>query len=155
MTLNNEYDYIIVNAVNLSNIYIFSSKNDPYKIVEYLKINNISYNDIESILSVLYELLVEFQEKDYSLQYDKSIIKNNFIIPPVKKDTVITLNVLQNIENLTPEHIKSFDKKELNSLIYSIQQAAVNGIKFQLRYAIETLNKILDDDYIWNYLGIN
>jgi len=155
MTLNNEYDYIIVNAVNLSNIYIFSSKNDPYKIVEYLKINNISYNDIESILSVLYELLVEFQEKDYSLQYDKSIIKNNFIIPPVKKDTVITLNVLQNIENLTPEHIKSFDKKELNSLIYSIQQATVNGIKFQLRYAIETLNKILDDDYIWNYLGIN
>jgi hypothetical protein len=145
-------DSYMLDAVTISNTYNYSIVNDMSYIFESLMDYNIGRNDIKNLVIILYDMLKDINQKDYDLQYRQSIVMSNSIIPPKAMDTVITYDMLRESETLNRDKVfdMAFDDRFIGSMVHSLQQTTVNSIKFQLKYCINSLTKLFEDELVWS-----
>ena len=158
MTPENVYDYdsTLINSITISNIFNYSEKNNIGYFFKYMNDNQIHYSVIDAYCNILEDMLSEISHKDYDLQYTTPEIDDQGrLIPHRQQETVITFEILKICEEISTRDIQNFSEHALDELLFSLQQIAVNGMKFQLKYALETLYRIRTETFIWQTLGLD
>lgn len=141
--MSNLYDYdgTMIEAVNLANMYN-AYLAGSFDINHYLDENGIDYTVVDSYCNFLYDMLLEMVDRDYDLQYNNSV-EDGHIIPGQKFDTVVTLDMMTTLEEYDPTGV---DPKQLQ---YTMYQLAVNAVKFQVKYALNSLEDLRANERVW------
>lgn len=151
-----DYDTTLLTAITISNVYNYAEKFNIAYFFKYMEDNQIDYSVIDAYCNMIDSMLTEMIHKDYDLQYTTPEIDDSGrIIPHRQQETVITLEILKICEELTTRDVQNFSEQSLDELIFSLQQISVNGMKFQLKYALETLYRIRTESFIWQTLGLD
>lgn len=133
-----ELDSTLVDAVTLANALNYSINNDISYISKYVNDNNVTMELVELYIDFLFDIIEDMNERDFDLQYTDSIISNNVFQRQQKKDTVLTLSIIDSVNQLTPGV-----KYEEQDIFLLLQQSVVNGIKYQCKYAMTSLQQLL------------
>jgi hypothetical protein len=136
-----EYDGTMIGAVNLANMYN-SYLAGALDINEYLESSGIDYGIVDAYCNFLYDLLIELTDRDYDLQYNNSI-EDGHIIPGQKFDTVVTLDMMSTLEDYDISGV------EPSQIQYTMYQLSVNAVKFQVKYALNSLEYMRSDEDLW------
>lgn len=144
------YEGTLMNAINLANLYnYYDTSGNPY-LFDYMLHNDIDYSIIDLYCNVLERILVELQNKDYDLQYlEGQVSEDGKIIPGRKQDTFITFDLLKVVEMYQESDLANMTQRAREEVLYTMNQIAVNGLKFQLKYALSTIKRLLKDESIW------
>ena len=133
-----DLDSTLVDAVSLANAYNYSISNDISYILTYMDTNNITDEIIEIFIVFLNDIIDDMNDRDFDLQYSDSVIDvNNVFQPQQKKDTVLTLSIIDSVNQLVPG--VKFNESEIFLLL---QQTTVNGIKYQCKYTLTSLHQL-------------
>lgn len=133
-----EIDANLVDAVSLANAFNYSIANDISYINNYLNDNDISTGTIDFYIELLYDVIDDMSNRDFDLQYSDTIIDDFVFQPQSKKDTVLTLSIIDSVFQLKP-NVKYTE----SDVFLLLQQTAVNGIKYQCKYALTSLQQLL------------
>jgi hypothetical protein len=150
------YDQTLIDAINLCNIFSHAEKYNIALFFRYIEEKDIDYSTVDAYCSIIEILLEEYQLKDYDLQYTPAVVDDNGrIVPYQPLDTIITLDFIKSVENLNANDLECFNRSQHQELLLNFQQATINGMKFQLKYALDTLYHIRTETFIWDVLGIS
>lgn len=133
-----EIDSNLVDAVSLANAFNYSIANDISYITTYLNDNDISIGTIDFYIELLHDIIDDMANRDFDLQYSDTVIDNFVLQPQSKKDTVLTLSIIDSVYSLKPGV-----KYSESDIFLLLQQTAVNGIKYQCKYALTSLQQLL------------
>ena len=143
MSIKYNYDTILIEVMNICNVFNYSKKNNIEVFNQYISDNKIDIKIIENYITFFEDLLVEYQIKDYDLQYNEATVDGNGrLIPNRPYDTIITFDFVETIERLDGSDLIFLDEYQYKEIVLHFQQALVNGMKFQLKYMLENLNQI-------------
>jgi hypothetical protein len=150
-------DTHMLKAITIANTYQYAKVYDMAYLFDMMLDSGITRDDIKKLAVILSDGLVDITQKDFDLQYQQSIINNKTIIPPKHLDTVVTFDMLQSAENLDRDKVfdMAFDDTFIGSMVHSLQQTTVNCIKFQLKYGIQTLILLINDELVWEIYPLN
>ena len=142
---NSQIDTILLQCITISNYSIYSLTNDPSIIINFLNENNITKNKLKEYLNFLNNLNTILQDKDYELQYNTVFNRTKSIIPPMNMDTTITFEMLDIFQNMDSRDILNLvvNYKE-DEIIKQLNMLTINAIKFQVKYALVTINNLIE-----------